>query len=161
MFSRDVLSSPRWRSGLVSPCKTTAALDPSPLSPIVSISFFALNCTCRLRLHARWKKSVPKDFSSKREAASGKMDTLANAEAYRKIASKYRVITDAPRVGWAEPPAITRDSATPVGLADGEVARSVVVLLLVLLGLCFLAIVPYRRATMQAAQFQPRKWLTS
>jgi hypothetical protein len=42
----------------------------------------------------------------------------ANAEAYRKIASKYRVITDTPRAAWASPPAITRDGATPVATAS-------------------------------------------
>lgn len=36
----------------------------------------------------------------------------ANAEAYRKIATKYRVVTDSPRAAWATPPAITRDGAT-------------------------------------------------
>jgi peptidyl-prolyl cis-trans isomerase C len=38
----------------------------------------------------------------------------ANAEAYRKIASKYRVITHTPRVAWTAPPAITGDGVTPV-----------------------------------------------
>ena len=77
----------------------------------------------------------------------------ANVEAYRKIASKYRVITVTPRAAWTTPPAVTRDGATPVAsraialgatqatvehpsgeasanaapveLADGEVATSV------------------------------------
>ena len=63
----------------------------------------------------------------------------ANAEAYRKIASKYRVITNTPRVAWAAPPATTRDGAAPAasrvvalgttqttaGHPSGEVAASV------------------------------------
>jgi peptidyl-prolyl cis-trans isomerase C len=54
----------------------------------------------------------------------------ANAEAYRKIASKYRVITDTPRAAWAAPPAARPSgeaaaNVAPVGLADGEFATSV------------------------------------